>query len=227
VLRLWQWLFPLQQDQPSDKVRLAQTRYLQDKPEVRVNSADVADLLLQEAKYLADSKVAVIRATEGKAASQVAVLGGGLGILTVLGPSRAAPFLAGNVGVLVSAAVALAISAIADTACIVYGSMEAMPMPDVYNTVAILNDSRMKGRVGMAVAEGYFRYCRRLTAFAISKARLLGIATSCLVAGVLLLVGNSIWVVTHQPKEPPSSKWQATTTCSISGIRLKCEVNQK
>lgn len=217
----WKWIVVPSKPLAEDPVRAQWATYLQTDPDAQVDTSEVIELLLREVKYTVDSKLATIRATEGKAIAQVGLLGGGLGIISVIGASQSSLEITGNILLLGLACAALLIAAASDAACISRGHTELLPQLDIFNAQAIVSDRRMNARVGMSISEGYSVYSNDLTALSMSKGRLLRVATYSLVVGVFLLVANGVWVDTHQS---PGQHPLAAARCRISGATIVCEV---
>jgi hypothetical protein len=215
----WKWLTPQPKQLASDQIRAEWFEYLRDSPEAEVESAQVTELLLREVKYSIDVKIATIRATEGKAAAQVAVLGGGLGIVSILGVAQSSFNITGNLWLFIAACVFLLIAAAIDVLCIAAGYTEKLPHLDIFNSLGIVRSSAMKGRVGMSLTEGYLDYDSELLAFSLNKARLLKTATAALLAGVFVLAGNAGWADLYRKAEPA-----AQATCQLNSNKINCEV---
>jgi hypothetical protein len=213
------WLYPRPKDLATDEMRAEWSEYLQNSPDAQVAISKVTELLLREVKYSIDIKIATIRATEGKAAAQVAVLGGGLGIVSILGAAQTTFAITGNVWLFLSACICLVVAATIDVFCIASGYTERLPHLDIFNSLAVVTNPQMKGRVGMSLAEGYLDYDSELLAFSLSKARLLRLATTALVAGVFILALNAGWADLH-----PAAQSSTNAKCRLTTNTIVCEV---
>jgi hypothetical protein len=216
---IWNWLYPGPKELATDEMRAEWSDYLLKSPDAQVGISKVTELLLREVKYSIDIKIATIRSTEGKAAAQVAVLGGGLGIVSILGAAQTTFAIVGNVWLFLSACVCLVVAATIDVFCIASGYTEKLPHLDIFNSLAVVSNAQMKGRVGMSLAEGYLDYDSELLAFSLSKARLLKVATAALVAGVFILAANAGWADLH-----PSAKASTEAKCRFTIDSAVCEV---
>jgi hypothetical protein len=129
----------------------------------------------------------------------ITVLGGGLGILSVLGASDSVIITAGIPWLLALAALFILGGAVLDLVCLARGYRYTSHMPriDVYNSQTVLNNPNMRPRVATSLIEGYVTYSNDLTAVNSQKSRLLKSATVALVAGVILLVANAAWAEIH------------------------------
>lgn len=197
--RLWKQftpLIPAPRRVSTDAERAVWANYLQNDPDAKIGTTRVTELLLREAKYLIDSRTAAIRATERKAASQVAILGGGLGIVSVLGVTQTAFAISGSGWVVILALVLLVIAALFDLACIALPARD-LPHIDIFNSRDIVGDSQMEGPVGSSMVEGYLMYAGELFSLSRGKTNLQIIATVVFGLGVIILASNLVWADTH------------------------------
>jgi hypothetical protein len=216
--RFYRWLNTEPVPVASDEERAEWAQYLACDKDARVNTGEVTELLLRELKYLIDTKTKLIKGTDDKASMQVTILGGGLGIISIVGATQSAMVLAGNPLILGLAALLIVAGAILDLGCLARGFRYTSQLPriDVYNSPAILDSRRMLGRVGTSIVEGYLVYSNALTALTARKSRLLKVATITLSLGVLLLVSNAAWADTHAQK--PNSN----ANCRFSSESINC-----
>ncbi len=201
-----------------EALRREWAQYLATAPDTQIDHSDVTELLLREVRYLIDSKIDLIKSSDSKAAMQVTVLGGGLGVLSILGASDSVMISAGVSWLLALAAVFILAGAVLDLVCLARGYRYTSHMPriDVYNSQAVLNNRQMLPRVATSLIEGYVTYSNDLTAVNSQKSRLLKSATIALVVGVMLLVINATWAETH----PAHTKSDAD--CRFSGNAVHC-----
>jgi hypothetical protein len=217
-LRAYRWFNPKPAPVRDRIERLYWAVYLGSDPDAQIQTASVTEILLREIKYVVDSKIDLIKSTDAKAAMEVTVLGGGLGILSVLGATRSAmvtegnPWLLGGATLLIVAAAALALG------CLARGYRYTSYLPDleIYNTRDILDDRKMAGPVGSSIIEGYILYSNALTAVNARKARLLKVATIVVVFGILCLIGNAAWADMH------SIKPKSDAACHFSTQTINC-----
>jgi hypothetical protein len=186
--------------------------------DAQIHTATVSEILLREVKYVVDSKIDLIKGTDGKAAMQVTILGGGLGILSVLGATRSEIVTAGNPALLGVATFLIVLAAALDLGCLARGYRYTSHLPniEVYNSREILDNRQMAGRVGSSIVEGYVVYSNELTALNARKSRLLKVATFVVIAGILLLVLNAAWADMH----PIQGKSDAA--CHFSAATINC-----
>lgn len=127
-----------------EALRQEWAQYLATAPDTQIDHSDVTELLLREVRYLIDSKIDLIKSSDSKAAMQVTVLGGGLGVLSILGASDSAMITAGVPWLLALAAVFILAGATLDLVCLARGYRYTSHMPriDVYNSQACLTIAR-------------------------------------------------------------------------------------
>lgn len=193
-----------------DNSRTAWLQYLETNADAQIDSPEVAELLLREARYLIDSKIALIKDSDTKAALQVTIFGG-LGLLSILGASESAMITGGAEWLLVTAVALMFTGAIADLVCLMRGYRYTSEMPriDVYNSPGVLGSPKMQARVTSSLIEGYVEYSHSLTAVSARKSRLFRVATVCFVLGVAFLLVNAFWAQSHP--SPRSADCHAST----------------
>jgi hypothetical protein len=203
----------------SDAERADWAHYLKTDKDAQVNATEVTDLLLREVRYLIDTKIDLIKGTDGKAAMAVTVLGGGVGVVSILGATQSALVLASKPWLLGPALLLVVLGVVLDLSCLARGYRYTSHMPriDVYNSQAVLDDALMAGHVSTSIVEGYLTYSNELTALSARKSRLLEVATILLICGVFLFTINAVWANTHVARASDKADCRFATT-SISCI---------
>jgi hypothetical protein len=215
---IWEWINDKPPAIADEALRDSWAQYLDRSGDARINSPEVTELLLREVRYQIDSKIDLIKSSDSKAAMQVTVLGGGLGLLSILGASESIMITSGAPWLLAVAAFFVLAGAVLDLVCLArgYRYTAIMPRIDVYNSQPVLNDPQMQPRVGTSLIEGYVIYSNGLTAVNSRKSRLLKAATVSLVLGIVLLVFNAAWAETH------ASRAKSAADCRFSEASIHC-----
>jgi hypothetical protein len=215
---VYRWFNPEPAPVANEGERAYWAWYLGSAKDAQIHTATVAEILLREVKYVVDSKIDLIKSTDGKAATQVTILGGGLGILSILGATRSEMVTAGNPWLLGLATTLIILAAAVDLGCLAsgYRYTSGMPTFEIYNSRAVLDNRQMAGRVGSAIVERYVLYSNALTALNARKSRLLKVATYVVIAGVVLLVLNAAWTDMHP------SKQKSDAACHFSARTINC-----
>ena len=216
--KLYHWFNPPAVPIADQKEREQWAQYLETSPDTQIDSPEVGELLLREVKYLIDSKIDLIKTTDTKASTQVTIIGGGLGILSVLGASQSVMITSGVPWLLVLATFLVVLGAGLDLACLARGYRYTSKMPriDIYNSQAVLRRVSMQGRVATAMIEGYIDYSGELTVINLRKSRLLKLASGVLVGGILCLVINAGWADAHVTKSTSHA------ACRFSWTSIHC-----
>ncbi|MGA8574949.1 MAG: hypothetical protein WB609_04580 [Candidatus Cybelea sp.] len=223
-MRIWalsnllEWLNDTPPDVADEALRTDWAEYLTTAADTQINDPRVTELLLREVRYLIDSKIDLIKSSDSKAAMQVTVLGGGLGVLSILGASESVMIAAGIPWLLGPAVFLVVLGAFLDLVCLARGYRYTAHMPriDVYNSPAVLAKPHMQARVATSLIEGYVTYSNDLTAVNSQKSRLLKAATISLVAGVVFLILNAAWADTRPLRQ------ESTANCRFSGSLIRC-----
>jgi hypothetical protein len=206
-----------------DEERAFWAQYLATARDTQINTTEVTELLLREVKYLIDTKIDLIKGTDGKAALAVTVLGGGIGVISVLGATQSAMVLSGNPVLLGFAVVFVVVGVVFDLICLARGYRYTSHMPriDVYNSQVVLDNRHMQGRVGTSLVEGYLEYSNELTALSARKSSLLKTATILLSLGVLCFTVNGALASIH-PGRPGSN-----ADCTFSRATIDCIIRPR
>jgi hypothetical protein len=209
-------------DLASDDVRHQWFEYFTHDPKmVWIRDSTVADLLLAEAKYVIGQRLDTIKTLEGKAATQLGIVGSGIGLLSVFGATQSAPALAHPAEILAAAAFLL-LSIACNLTCISIGRTDVLPSLDVYNSEELVKSAEMKGRVSTSLTEGYLDLSNDLLRDSRTKGRLQQIATVCFLGGVLVLALNYVLVALH-PQVPSAN----AIHCESSTRGVDCKETTK
>lgn len=152
---------------------------------------ELAASLLPEVRYLVDARAEHVRGLDAKATVQVAVLGGGLVILSSLGAAEPALTKSGTAWLLLPAVVLMLLGAIAALLSLMRGQRRTSVVPFVDESAAA--DSLLAR---------YWECSYDLAVVAERKSRLLQVATACFIAGVAFLSINTLWAQAHAAPRP-------------------------
>jgi hypothetical protein len=179
-----------------------------------------AEFLLSEAKALVAQKRDAIKNYEGKAASYLALVGGGVGVFSLLAGTDLHPIV-GSPTLLISGAVALLGSLVLDVICIAIsnakraadgasGSQDESPWLDVFNYAKTVAEPRAKGRIAYSLTEGFLEVANRLSSVIDQKRRVFVLATIAFVIGLVLIALN-VFVALLNPNRPKDAGEQRLT----------------
>ncbi len=200
---LYRWIAVKPQALSDDKLRAEWYEYLRTDPRIRrIRDSTISDFLLAEAKYLVAGKLDSIKNSELKASSQLAIVGGGVGLLSVFGANQA-PIIHGLKDLIIFGACLLLGSIIVNVICIAIGSTDALPNIDVYNSEEVNAMAELKARISVSLTEGYLDYATELGALSRRKGRLQKVATYGFMGGVICLVVNYGVAALNQPQPAP------------------------
>jgi hypothetical protein len=153
------------------------------------NLADdsVSSLLLSEAKEVVKSKVDGIRALEGKASTQIVLIGAGIGLLSfaatkTVGGGQLTPWF--------GIALALLFASILANAICLWPARYRPPSVEVYNSLETCEIGSLRAPIMLELTEGFLVYNRKLQVISVKKGRWQGLGTVLLILGVLTLLLN-------------------------------------
>jgi hypothetical protein len=215
-LAQWLWYRPL--PLATEEAREEWYQYLRTDVDMRlVRDSTTADFLLAESKYLVAQKIDAIKTSEAKAAAQLGIVGGGIGLLAIFGPAQSTN-LPGLTTALICGAVMLFLSIAVNLLCISLGRTDVLPSIDVYNLEKTARLPEMKARISVSLTEGYVDYSSELTGASRTKGRLQKIASFFFVLGVLSLAINYGIKAAHQGPPQPTG-----VRCEPSGTGFICK----
>jgi len=173
----------------NDTERANRLRELQASDYDGVGNPFVTDFLLAEIKAINQTKLDGIKDVETKASSQIAIVGSGLGLFSLVVP-KLESHLVVNPFVAIGGAGLLLLSIMANFACVLPRTSTALPTLDEYNDTETVKRPDMKARIQLELNEAYLNYSNELSAVGMTKGNQQRWGTILFVLGAVCLLLN-------------------------------------
>jgi hypothetical protein len=173
----------------TDTDRANRLRELQASVYAGVSNPFVTEFLLAEIKAINQTKLDGIKDVETKASSQIAIVGSGLGLFSLIVP-KLESHLVVNPFVAIGGAGLLLLSIMANFACVLPRTSTALPTLDEYNDTETVKLPDMKARIQLELNEAYLNYSNELSAVGMTKGNQQRWGTFLFVLGAVCLLLN-------------------------------------